>query len=107
MRPLIDLDAAVSSQATGSLSVHDRVRLGDTTRIPLLVGGLHGEPGVWLERVLACCGTRQTVTLGDLSVAVVNAKVPTDISDAATTRDFAIAGRFLVRLLNFGALELA
>jgi len=105
-RPLVDLDAAISAQASGPLAAHELVRLGDTSRFALLAGGVTSEATVWLDRVFLRFRAGQPVTLGELAETIVNGPSTAGPTDPALARDYAVAGRFLVRLLNFGALEL-
>jgi glycosyltransferase involved in cell wall biosynthesis len=103
-RPLVDLDAVVSAQATRKLAAHEKVRPGDFTRAELVVGGLNGESTADLEVVLGHFKDDQHKTMGELASALARTRPgpPGNSADA-----YANGARLLIRLLNIGVLELA
>lgn len=105
-RPIVDLDGIIAAQASRPLALEDKVRLGDATRARLLALGLHPEPAARLEQVVAAFQGREHLTVAELAgVAARPGGGPP--ADGTGQDDLAATSRFLVRLLNFGVVELA
>jgi glycosyltransferase involved in cell wall biosynthesis len=94
--PLIELEAVLAAQAGGSLSPGTRVRLGASERATLVASGVLAEPPERVDLVLAALATREH-SLAELAALLL----PED-----PERAYAVWGRLLVRLLNFGVMEL-
>jgi glycosyltransferase involved in cell wall biosynthesis len=97
LRPLVDLDAIVSAQASHALAPEVLVRLADADRVALLEAGALADAPDRVGLVVAAFDGHQRLTLAELARALV----PSD-----PERAYALCGRLLVRMLNFGVLAL-
>jgi hypothetical protein len=99
-KPLVDLNDVLAAQATRALDPQQEVRLADASRAHLLCGGYNGESPEQMERVIGIFGRRQQVTVGELAECLSPG------ARGAGETSFTQAARVLIRLLNFGVLEL-
>ncbi len=110
-RPLVDLNTVLRAQASGVLRASDKVRLGDPGLAGLLAAGLYPEFAERVQRVIAGFRGRDQLTIGEVaqisaSGLIPPAHDPSCGSLSAEEAELAFSSRFLVRLLNFGVLEL-
>jgi glycosyltransferase involved in cell wall biosynthesis len=103
-RPLVDIDGVLRAQASRPLTPKTRVRLGDPTKLPALLGGFQTEETTLLERLTDTLGQAGEMAIGDLARAVQLASEAG--SGAEITVEQALRGlsRLLTRLLNHGVL---
>jgi glycosyltransferase involved in cell wall biosynthesis len=108
--PLVDLNTVLRAQATSVLSPSDRVRIGDPERARFLGAGLYPEMPERVQRVIAGFMGREELSVAELVQIAGSGLVPAGQSPAAETASaealLAFSSRFVVRLLNFGVLEL-
>jgi hypothetical protein len=109
--PLVDLNTVLRTQATGVLSANDRVRLGDPDRARFLTSGLYPEMPERIQRVIDGFQGRDALTVAELARIAASGLLPAghDAGPETPSADqarLAFSSRFLVRLLNFGVLEL-
>ena len=105
-RPLVDLDAVIAAQATRPLALDDKVRLGDTARRP----AGHPGPAPRAARAPRAAARRLRGQGPPHRRRAGRRRRPPPgaaAGEASGHDDLAATSRFLVRLLNFGVLELA
>ncbi len=104
-RPLVPLDRVLDAQGSRPLRAGERVRLGDPLSIATLLGGRSPEDPRRIEIVSGALQGGRSLALGELALALsaveTRAAAPEDPAEALRGN-----GRFLVRLLNTGAIEL-
>ena len=111
-KPLVDLNDVVSSMAGRALDPKEGVRLGNRGRAELLTAGLLVEAGARVASVLAVLENRPQASLTELA-HVLAQTTPGDRAtglsvdqDEVSHRELEDNGRLLIRMLNFGVLEL-
>jgi glycosyltransferase involved in cell wall biosynthesis len=102
LRPLVDLDALLRTQAAGALRPEDRVRAGDASLVALLTTGALAEDARLVDAVLRALAQNGEATLGELARVVLHAAGGNAAGDAQA---LAHAGLLVVRLLNYGVIE--
>ena len=111
-RPLVDLDGVLRAQARGTLGPSDWVQLRAPEAVTWMAAGFLPERPARLEaalRLLAEAPGRR-LTLGALALALQAPEgqpAARATAEAVSQAAFRSLGRFLVRLLNHGVIELA